>query len=145
MAAEDLHLGRVSRTSWPARRTCAASARFPIIRWCSRRLHDCLHEAMDVEGLMALLQSIETGDDAVLARDLPHPSPLAAEILGARPYAYLDDAPLEERRTQAVAARRWLDPQSAAEFGQARSGGDRRRCARRPGRPSRTPTNCTTR
>ena len=40
------------------------------------------------------------------------------EILGARPYAFLDDAPLEERRTQAVAARRWLDPQSAAEFGQ---------------------------
>ena len=39
------------------------------------------------------------------------------EILGARPYAYLDDAPLEERRTQAVAARRWLDPRAAAEFG----------------------------
>src|SRR5690606_36074978 len=44
-------------------------------------------------------------------------SMLAMEVLSARPYAYLDDAPLEERRTQAVAARRWLDPQSAAEFG----------------------------
>ena len=41
------------------------------------------------------------------------PSPLALEILTARPYAYLDDAPLEERRTQAVIARRWLDDAGA--------------------------------
>lgn len=86
----------------------------PLVR---QTLHDCLHEAMDIDGLVALLQDLETGRRRVLARDLPHPSPLAMEILGARPYAYLDDAPLEERRTQAVAARRWLDPQSAAEFG----------------------------
>jgi ATP-dependent helicase Lhr and Lhr-like helicase len=87
----------------------------PLVR---QTLHDCLHEAMDVDGLVKLLQSIESGARRVVTRDLPHPSPLAMEILGARPYAYLDDAPLEERRTQAVAARRWLDPQSAAEFGQ---------------------------
>ena len=86
----------------------------PLVR---QTLHDCLHEAMDVDGLIALLDSIESGQRRVLTRDLPHPSPLAMEILGARPYAYLDDAPLEERRTQAVAARRWLDPQTAAEFG----------------------------
>ena len=72
---------------------------------------------MDVDGLVALLRSIERGETRVLARDLPAPSPLAAEILTARPYAYLDDAPLEERRTQAVASRRWLDPESAAEMG----------------------------
>lgn len=84
----------------------------------TQTLWDCLHEAMDVEGLVGLLSAIERGAVEVLARDLPHPSPLAAEILSARPYAYLDDAPLEERRTQAVAARRWLDPETAAEFGQ---------------------------
>jgi ATP-dependent Lhr-like helicase len=86
----------------------------PLVR---QTLHDCLHEAMDIVGLIALLQRIERGSIEVLTRDLPHPSMLAMEILNARPYAYLDDAPLEERRTQAVAARRWLDPQSAAEYG----------------------------
>jgi ATP-dependent Lhr-like helicase len=84
----------------------------------NQTLHDCLHEAMDIDGLIALLGGIESGAIKVLARDLPHPSPLAQEILTARPYAFLDDAPLEERRTQAVASRRWLDPQAAQEFGQ---------------------------
>ncbi len=87
----------------------------PLVR---QTLHDCLHEAMDIDGLKTLLRRIEKGEVEVLTRDLPHPSMLAMEILTARPYAYLDDAPLEERRTQAVAARRWLDPQTAAEFGQ---------------------------
>src|SRR5690606_930835 len=86
----------------------------PLVR---QTLHDCLHEAMDIDGLVALLQGIESGRVQVATRDLPQPSMLAMEVLSARPYAFLDDAPLEERRTQAVAARRWLDPQSAAEFG----------------------------
>jgi len=86
----------------------------PLVR---QTLYDCLHEAMDIDGLIALLRRIESGQTQVLTRDLPQPSMLAMEILNARPYAFLDDAPLEERRTQAVAARRWLDPQSAAEFG----------------------------
>ncbi|MCL4801809.1 MAG: ATP-dependent DNA helicase, partial [Burkholderiales bacterium] len=51
------------------------------------------------------------------ARDLTEPSPLALEILSARPYAFLDDAPLEERRTQAVMARRWIDAATAADLG----------------------------
>src|SRR6185312_9851810 len=50
-------------------------------------------------------------------RDLTQPSPLALEVLSARPYAYLDDAPLEERRTQAVMSRRWLAPETAADLG----------------------------
>ena len=54
---------------------------------------------------------------AMVARDLTQPSPLALEVLSARPYAYLDDAPLEERRTQAVMGRRWLAPESAADLG----------------------------
>jgi ATP-dependent Lhr-like helicase len=78
---------------------------------------DCLHEAMDVEGLENILRKIEGGEIEVVARDLTEPSPLALEILGARPYAYLDDVPLEERRTQAVMARRWLDPETAADLG----------------------------
>src|SRR5690606_30959264 len=53
----------------------------------------------------------------LIARDLPAPSPLAAEVLSARPYAYLDDAPIEERRTQAVLARRWSDPESTDDLG----------------------------
>ena len=78
---------------------------------------DCLHEAMDVAGLERVLSGIERGAIRVLARDLTEPSPLALEILSARPYAFLDDAPLEERRTQAVMARRWLDPETAADLG----------------------------
>jgi ATP-dependent Lhr-like helicase len=80
-------------------------------------LDDCLHEAMDSEGWLALLRRIETGDIRLVARDLPAPSPLAAEILNARPYAFLDDAPLEERRTQAVMNRRWTDPASSDDLG----------------------------
>src|SRR6185436_15934065 len=78
---------------------------------------DCLHEAMDIDGFIKLLRALESGTVKVLARDLPHPSPLAQEILNAKPYAFLDDAPLEERRTQAVMSRRWLDPLAAGEFG----------------------------
>src|SRR6185503_13252553 len=53
----------------------------------------------------------------IVARDLTEPSPLAREVLTARPYAFLDDAPLEERRTQAVLSRRWLDPAQAKDLG----------------------------
>jgi len=88
----------------------------------NQTLADCLTEAMDIEALERLLADLESGRRQVVARDLPHPSPLAQEILNARPYGFLDDAPLEERRTQAVASRRWLDPTEAAEFGQLDAG-----------------------
>jgi ATP-dependent helicase Lhr and Lhr-like helicase len=83
----------------------------------NQAIADCLNEAMDIEGLERLLGRIESEDVRIIACDLTQASPLAAEALSARPYAFLDDAPLEERRTQAVMARRWLDPQSAAELG----------------------------
>jgi ATP-dependent Lhr-like helicase len=83
----------------------------------AQTISDCLHDAMDVVGLERLLAAVEGGAVAVLARDLTEPSPLALEILSARPYAFLDDAPLEERRTQAVMARRWLDAETAADLG----------------------------
>jgi len=84
----------------------------------NQTISDCLTDAMDIEQLEHVLGAIEQDDKTIVARDLPHPSPLAQEILNARPYGFLDDAPLEERRTQAVASRRWLDPAEAAEFGQ---------------------------
>ena len=78
---------------------------------------DCLTEAMDVEGFERLLKRLESGAIRVRTCDLTQPSPLALEVLSARPYAYLDDAPLEERRTQAVLSRRWLAPETAGDLG----------------------------
>ena len=78
---------------------------------------DALTEAMDIDGLEALVARLVAGEIRVVARDLTEPSPLAAEVLDARPYAFLDDAPLEERRARAVTMRRGLDPQSAADIG----------------------------
>ena len=72
---------------------------------------------MDIDGLERLLARLESGEVGVVTRDLTEPSPLALEVLAARPYAYLDDAPLEERRTQAVMSRRWLAPEEAADLG----------------------------
>jgi ATP-dependent helicase Lhr and Lhr-like helicase len=80
-------------------------------------VRDCLEEAMDFDGFERLLLGLTGETIQVEARDLTEPSPLALEVLSARPYAYLDDAPLEERRTQAVMSRRWMDPQSASEIG----------------------------
>ena len=83
----------------------------------AQTMHDCLHEAMDSDGWLAVLRGIESGAIEVIARDLPAPSPLAAEALNARPYAYLDDAPIEERRTQAVQNRRFGDADNVGEMG----------------------------
>jgi ATP-dependent Lhr-like helicase len=86
----------------------------PLVR---QTIRDCLEEAMDADGFENVLRGLESGKIGVVARDVTEPSPLALEVLSARPYAYLDDAPLEERRTQAVMSRRWLDPESAADIG----------------------------
>ena len=75
----------------------------PLVK---QTIDDCLTEAMDIDGLEEVLRKIEHDEIRCIARDLPEPSPLAAEILNARPYAFLDNAPLEERRTQAVYTRR---------------------------------------
>ncbi|MEP6586475.1 MAG: DEAD/DEAH box helicase [Candidatus Udaeobacter sp.] len=78
----------------------------PLVK---QTIDDCLTEAMDIDGLEEVLRKMEHGEIRCIARDLPEPSPLAAEILNARPYAFLDNAPLEERRTQAVYTRRASD------------------------------------
>jgi ATP-dependent helicase Lhr and Lhr-like helicase len=116
MGAEDL-LGAV----FPDQIACAENLPgereipdHPLVR---QAIGDSLTEALDIAGLERLLQGIESGAIGVTARDLTEPSPLALEVLSARPYAYLDDAPLEERRTQAVMARRWMSPADAADLG----------------------------
>jgi ATP-dependent Lhr-like helicase len=86
----------------------------PLVR---QTIRDCLEDAMDIDAFEDVLRSLEGGRIRIIARDLTEPSPLALEALTARPYAYLDDAPLEERRTQAVMARRWIDAASAADIG----------------------------
>jgi ATP-dependent Lhr-like helicase len=88
-------------------------------------LSNCLHEAMDLDGFLAILREIENGTLKTVAIDTPEPSVFCHEILNSNPYAYLDDAPLEERRARAVQLRRTtrddvdgagiLDPAAIAE------------------------------
>ena len=116
MEAEDL-VASVFPDQMACAENLAGDREIPDHPLTNQTIADCLHEAMDIEGLERLLTRIEAGDVRVVARDLTQPSPLAMEVLSARPYAYLDDAPLEERRTQAVMGRRWLAPESAGDLG----------------------------
>jgi len=116
MAAEDL-LAAVFPEQLACAENLAGELEIPDHPLVRQAIRDCLEEAMDIGGLERLLRAVESGRIQVIARDLTEPSPLALEVLSARPYAFLDDAPLEERRTQAVMSRRWLDPQSAADLG----------------------------
>ncbi|MEO7114455.1 MAG: DEAD/DEAH box helicase, partial [Caldimonas sp.] len=83
----------------------------------AQTLRDCLDDAMDARGWLALLRRMESGEVEVVARDVPAPSPFALEALSARPYAFLDDAPIEERRTQAVQAGRYAEVGSSDDLG----------------------------
>ena len=116
MQAEDL-IGAVFPDQIACAENLVGEREVPEHPLTNQAIADCLHEAMDIEGLERLLTRLEDGTVSVVACDLTQPSPLALEVLSARPYAFLDDAPLEERRTQAVMARRWQDPQSASELG----------------------------
>ncbi len=86
----------------------------PIVR---QTIEDCLTEAMDVEGFLGVLRGLEDGSIERMAVDTVEPSSFARGILSSQPYSFLDDAPLEERRTQAVLSRRVLDHKSADEIG----------------------------
>src|SRR5690606_31270287 len=79
-------------------------------------ISDCLTEAMDIDELERIVRGIESKSLTLVAKDLREPSPFAQEIINARPYAFLDDAPFEERRTLAVRHRGWLDPAEAADY-----------------------------
>ena len=116
MGAEDL-IGTVFPDQIACAENLAGEREVPDHPLVRQTIDDCLNEAMDIAGLERLLAGLESGDIRIVSRDLTEPSPLALEVLSARPYAYLDDAPLEERRTQAVMARRWLAPETASDLG----------------------------
>jgi ATP-dependent Lhr-like helicase len=86
----------------------------PLVR---EAMKDALTEAMDIEGLRGILASMAKGKIRCVAVDTPVPSQFSHEILNANPYAYLDDAPLEERRARAVEMRRVLPESVLGEFG----------------------------
>ena len=83
----------------------------------NQTVRDCLEEAMDLPRLSAILSRIHDGRIQCVARDTTEPSPLSHEILNARPYAFLDDAPLEERRAHAVQMRRSSDDKDTIALG----------------------------
>jgi ATP-dependent Lhr-like helicase len=86
----------------------------PIVR---QTIEDCLTEAMDVDGFLEVIEALQDGRIERRAVDTVEPSAFARGILSAQPYTFLDDAPLEERRTQAVMARRTLDAKTADTLG----------------------------
>ena len=85
----------------------------PLVR---QTLNDCLHETMDIDGLIKVLQHIESGEITISCCDLAAPSPMAQEIINARPYAFLDDGAAEERRTLAIQPQCFLLPEDAADL-----------------------------
>src|SRR5205085_8842913 len=80
-------------------------------------IDNCLHEAMDLDGLREILERMGEGTLRTVAVDTCEPSPFSHELLNANPYAFLDDAPLEERRTRAVQMRRSLSVEDAQNLG----------------------------
>jgi ATP-dependent Lhr-like helicase len=83
----------------------------------NQALRDALEEAVDADGLEEVLTHLVNGDIATLARDTPEPSVLSHELLNSAVYTFLDDAPLEERRTRAVYTRRATEVRSADDLG----------------------------
>ena len=86
----------------------------PLVK---QTIDDCLSETMDVDGFLKLLARIEDGTVEVICRDLTGPSPLSHAVIGARPYAFLDDGDAEGRRTRSISTQRLMEPQRAADLG----------------------------
>ena len=99
---------------FPDQAACAENLtgeiRIPDHPYVRETIDNCLYEAMDLNGLRALVARLEAGEIKTVAIETAEPSPFSHEILNANPYAYLDDAPLEERRARAVQMRRSLSP-----------------------------------
>jgi ATP-dependent Lhr-like helicase len=83
----------------------------------AQTVYDCLHEAMDIDGWTDVLRDIVAGKTELVASDTCEPSPFSHQIINANPYAFLDGAPLEERRTRAVSVRRTLDIAAVRDLG----------------------------
>ncbi len=115
MRAEDL-----MAAVFPAQVACgdnhAGPIEPPVHPLVDETVANCLYEAMDTDGLREVLAGLERGAIRTVAVETPAPSPMAHEILNANPYAFLDDAPLEERRARAVSLRR-TDPDLARGIG----------------------------
>jgi ATP-dependent Lhr-like helicase len=107
MRADDL-LAAVFPDQVACAENLTGEIRIPDHPLVNETIDNCLHEAMDLEGLKGILQSILDGTVKTVSIDTREPSPFCHEILNANPYAFLDDAPLEERRTRAVQLRRTL-------------------------------------
>ena len=105
MRAEDL-LGAVFPDQVMCQDNRAGLVNLPDHPLTRETMDNCLREAMDVDGFKETLTRVQQGEIATVAVETPAPSPMAHEILNANPYAFLDDAPLEERRARAVALRR---------------------------------------
>src|SRR4029079_8333745 len=78
---------------------------------------DCLHDVCDFEGCLQVLRDIESGAIETVGLDSREPSPFAHQLLNAHVYAFLDDAPLEERRARAVTLRRSLSADALRDLG----------------------------
>ncbi|HET9467893.1 MAG TPA: hypothetical protein VFO48_05760, partial [Vicinamibacterales bacterium] len=109
MRADDL-LAAVFPDQAACQENIVGDIRIPDHPLVNETIKDCLHEAMDLDGLKTLIERITSGELKTVAIDTPEPSPFSHEILNANPYAYLDDAPLEERRARAVQMRRTIGP-----------------------------------
>ncbi len=112
MRADDL-LAAVFPDQAACQENIVGDIRIPDHPLVNETIKDCLHEAMDLDGLKRLVEDIGAGRLKTVAIDTPEPSPFSHEILNANPYAYLDDAPLEERRARAVQMRRTIGPDTA--------------------------------
>jgi ATP-dependent Lhr-like helicase len=95
----------------------SGEVRIPDHPLVKETIDNCLYEAMDLTGLRALLEALHDGAIRTAAVDTPEPSPFSHEILNSNPYAYLDDAPLEERRARMVQMRRTLPADQAENAG----------------------------
>lgn len=85
----------------------------PLVK---QTIHDCLHDFMDIDGFEALIKAIETKRISVTCCDLSSPSPLAQEVISAKPYAFLDDGEAEERRTMAIKSQLFMTTDDAASL-----------------------------
>ncbi len=115
MRSEDL-LAAVFPDQAACPENLSGDIRIPDHPLVNETIRDCLHEAMDLEGLRRVIAGIQSGAIRTYAVETPEPSPFSHEILNSNPFAYLDDAPLEERRARAVQMRRTL-PAEAGEVG----------------------------
>jgi ATP-dependent Lhr-like helicase len=116
MHAEDL-LASVFPDQVACAENLTGPIRMPDHPLVNETIDNCLHEAMDIDGLRGLLEGLKDGTIRRVAVDNPVPSVFSHEILNANPYAFLDDAPLEERRARAVQLRSTLRTDAAQGAG----------------------------